>query len=125
MKAAQDLPCAVDVVDAPTPVPTAILLLLVLKIIERFLNLGMIDTEILVTKQFQNSRGDIGAPSGPVVRSQKVNTSRTSLGGSLNAAKPDKPRSAASACAPVWNATREATSSRKPAARANSAPSSG
>src|SRR6185369_10422878 len=58
---AQDLPGAVDVINAPTPIPGAIAFLLVADVPESLLNLRMIEAITLVAQQFKNTRGDVGA----------------------------------------------------------------
>src|SRR5262249_24991149 len=60
-QSAQDLPGAVNVIDAPSAIPRPILLLVFANEIERLLDLRILDTVILVAKEFKNAGRNIGA----------------------------------------------------------------
>src|SRR5204863_107609 len=57
----QDLPGAINVVHTPTAIPRTVVFLLQTDVIKRVTNATMTRGEILVTEQFQNARGNVGA----------------------------------------------------------------
>jgi hypothetical protein len=58
---AENLPGAVDVIDAPATVPGAVTFLLGADIIDGFLELGIMERPVFVAEQFEDAGGDIGA----------------------------------------------------------------
>src|SRR5439155_10194473 len=57
--AAQHLPGAVDVVDAPAAIPRTVLFLMLTDEDDRVPHLRMVEVHTFVTEQLQNTRGDV------------------------------------------------------------------